>query len=198
MFLSRRCHKMIRYISSWIRNEPKVNPTMSTWQQVPTSSYESTMVEWKNISLLFLIQNSLINFFRPALVWWSYFDTHFSTCIKFSMFINLALTFYLQASFLTFHILETACANLFKFVLANYYFTICNSSCTFIVPCVWYCFIICIRKNFYQKLDRSFFILRCSYYITQVFPLLSFQSVKSVNVNDYRRCDKTLEISHMI
>ena len=30
-------------------------------------------------------------------MWWSYFDTKFSTCIKFSMFFNLALTFYLQA-----------------------------------------------------------------------------------------------------
>ncbi len=30
-------------------------------------------------------------------MWWSYCDTYFSTCIKFSMFINLALTFYLQA-----------------------------------------------------------------------------------------------------
>ena len=31
-------------------------------------------------------------------MWWSYFDTFFSTCIKFSMFFNLALTFYLQAN----------------------------------------------------------------------------------------------------
>ena len=38
--------------------------------------------------------------FRPAQMWWSYFDTHFSTCIKFSMFINLALTFYLQADYI--------------------------------------------------------------------------------------------------
>jgi len=30
-------------------------------------------------------------------VWWSYFDTYFSTCIKFSISFNLALTFYLQA-----------------------------------------------------------------------------------------------------
>jgi len=35
-------------------------------------------------------------------VWWSCFDTYFSTCIKFSkfsIFINLALTFYLQAEY---------------------------------------------------------------------------------------------------
>ena len=35
-------------------------------------------------------------------MWWSYFDTKFSTCIKFSMFFNLALTFYLQANLLLF------------------------------------------------------------------------------------------------
>ena len=30
-------------------------------------------------------------------MWWPYFDTYSSTCIKFSKFFNLALTFYLQA-----------------------------------------------------------------------------------------------------
>ena len=54
-------------------------------------------VHFKNLN------NSTTFSLRLALVWWSDYDTHFSTCIKFSIFINLALTFYLQANSTSFH-----------------------------------------------------------------------------------------------
>ena len=85
------------YIGSWIKNAPKASRIMCIWLPELINFYGSTMAGWKNIFHRFQNPNNPTTLFRPAQMWWSYCDTYFSTCIKFSMFINLALTFYLQA-----------------------------------------------------------------------------------------------------
>ena len=91
MFLSRRCRKMILYISSWIRNVLRVNLTMSTWQRAPTSFYESIMVGWKNIFHLFQSHNKYKTPFQTStgvvvLFWYPFFNLYkISNVYQFSL-----------------------------------------------------------------------------------------------------------------
>ena len=114
-------------------------------------------------------------------MWWSYCDTYFSTCIKFSMFINLALTFYLQAIILSLILaLITTILKEFIPVFSNIIPIIMlwiMHNLTFFQPKISF-----VTTTIAFAISYGFYIFSCLTIATALFP---FYLVDSKNVPTY-------------